>query len=285
MEHLEAWRVFYDDEATEETARYQANEAPACPQRRRRIQRVLRQFNEEALSQLPESIQADYINTPDNGDPHRDALEALHRDALRGSIDACWNKLNEYYKKTGDSPLYSSAVILHPMLGLTYLENAWPAASRDQWIRDTKAELRAYLGRWYRPADLPAAVGQQEGHQEAQEQPPGFVDAHFDHWISNQLGIESDKQSDELTEYLSLGNQPSITEAATWWQDRTLRFPTLKQLAIDLWAIPAMADDCERVFSQAKLSITSQRNSMSIELLEELQCLKQWSGHKAEASG
>ena len=108
------------------------------------------------------------------------------------------------------------------------------------------------------------------------------MNAQFDRWINNQLqlGIGPNIRVDELAEYLSLGKQASIKNAASWWHDRKPRFPTLAQLALDLWAIPAMADDCERTFSQAKLSITSQRGSMSVKVLEEIQCFKQWSRHE-----
>jgi hypothetical protein len=48
------------------------------------------------------------------------------------------------------------------------------------------------------------------------------------------------------------------------------QFPTVSQLALDILAIPAMATDCERSFSLAKLTWTSQRLSMTAETLEKL---------------
>jgi hypothetical protein len=33
-----------------------------------------------------------------------------------------WQKLNEYYVKLGECPLFSAAIILHPGLGIRYLE-------------------------------------------------------------------------------------------------------------------------------------------------------------------
>ena len=49
--------------------------------------------------------------------------------------------------------------------------------------------------------------------------------------------------------------------------------------------MPAMATDCERSFSLAKLAVTSQRLSMSTETLEKLQCLKNWVRHGAVKVG
>lgn len=40
--------------------------------------------------------------------------------------------------------------------------------------------------------------------------------------------------------------------------------PTLAQMALDIFAIPAMAADFEKAFSLAKLTLTSQKLSMDI---------------------
>lgn len=61
-----------------------------------------------------------------------------------------------------------------------------------------------------------------------------------------------------------------------WWIDHQQQFPRLSALALDILAIPAMAADCERSFSIAKLSVSSQRHSMNPETLEMLQLLKDW---------
>jgi hypothetical protein len=60
----------------------------------------------------------------------------------------------------------------------------------------------------------------------------------------------------------------------------------LAKLAIDMASIPAMSSDCERVFSQAKLLITGQRNNLKADIIEATQCLRMWLilGLKAENS-
>jgi hypothetical protein len=50
----------------------------------------------------------------------------------------------------------------------------------------------------------------------------------------------------------------------------------LRQLALDLISIPAMSAEVERVFSQAKRLITTDRNRMNDETIEVLQLLKNW---------
>ncbi|TQW01722.1 hypothetical protein IF2G_10704 [Cordyceps javanica] len=74
-------------------------------------------------------------------------------------------------------------------------------------------------------------------------------------------------------------------DPTNWWMTHQGSFPVLSQLALDVIAIPAMATDCERSFSLAKLSLTSQRLSMSSTTLEALQCVKNWTRHGAVKLG
>jgi hAT family C-terminal dimerisation region len=47
-------------------------------------------------------------------------------------------------------------------------------------------------------------------------------------------------------------------------------------MALDMLSIPAISNDAKRVFSSCKLTITDYRNRLSIEVIEQLECLKLW---------
>ncbi len=47
-------------------------------------------------------------------------------------------------------------------------------------------------------------------------------------------------------------------------------------MAIDIYSIPAMSAEPERVFSGAKLTVSDQRNGLKSETIELLECLKSW---------
>jgi hypothetical protein len=47
-------------------------------------------------------------------------------------------------------------------------------------------------------------------------------------------------------------------------------------MALDILAIPVMADDPERAFSEGRLIVTDQRCAMSESTLEEIMCTRQW---------
>jgi hypothetical protein len=61
----------------------------------------------------------------------------------------------------------------------------------------------------------------------------------------------------------------------------------LSKLALDVLAIPAMASDCERAFSTAKLMLTSQRLAMKPDNMGKLQLMENWlkRGIYSEVSG
>ncbi|OAQ60818.1 hypothetical protein VFPBJ_11528 [Purpureocillium lilacinum] len=82
----------------------------------------------------------------------------------------------------------------------------------------------------------------------------------------------------ELDRYLRLEPQDA-QDPVQWWREHTSSFPSLSSLALVVFAIPAMASDCERQFSLAKLTLTSQRLSMSADTLERVQCLENWVRH------
>ncbi|KAJ0122841.1 hypothetical protein HZ326_31574, partial [Fusarium oxysporum f. sp. albedinis] len=208
-----------------------------------------------------------------------------HRRYLRLSIIAAWQKLNEYYTKLEESPLFAASIILHPSLGMSYLEVNWASEEQLVWVRDAKIGPSDYLDRWYRcsrPVDE-----QQEAIVETATSPsvPRKTSeaSVFRQWVKSRTA-KTTAMGSELERYLRL--EPQETEdPIEWWMARQGQFPMVSQLALDILAIPAMATDCERSFSLAKLTLTSQRLSMTTETLEKLQCLKNWVRHGAVKLG
>jgi hypothetical protein len=88
----------------------------------------------------------------------------------------------------------------------------------------------------------------------------------------------------ELDRYLRLESQ-AVDNPIDWWRSHMDEYPRLAKLALNILAIPAMASDCERAFSLAKLIMTSQRTRMSDLTLGELMMLKDWILHCAVSLG
>ena len=66
-----------------------------------------------------------------------------------------------------------------------------------------------------------------------------------------------------------------------WWtnQVQRTRFPDLSRLAIEIFSIPAMSDEPERIFSKARRTILWERGLLEPDSIEALECLKHpWIG-------
>ncbi|ENH63582.1 Putative AC transposase, partial [Fusarium oxysporum f. sp. cubense race 1] len=153
------------------------------------------------------------------------------------------------------------------------------------WVRDAKIGLSDYLDRWYRcsrPVDERQKMIMDTSTSLSILRKTTEASV-FKQWIKSRTA-KTTVMGSELERYLRL--EPQETEdPIEWWMAHQGQFPMISQLALDMLAIPAMATDCERSFSLAKLTLTTQRLSMTTETLEKLQCLKNWVRHGAVKLG
>ncbi|CCE35404.1 uncharacterized protein CPUR_06833 [Claviceps purpurea 20.1] len=275
---MEKWKQVYDSSVSE-TATSQS-----APSRRRATRRSLAKSSD--AQPLPEQTRHD--GSPETGHSHCadrvKRLQASSRAYLLASIMNGWSKLDDYYSKLDESPLYAGAVILHPGFGLNFLTNRW--SDHDGWALRAKKQLAEYWEKWYFRADesSPGAaaecqVASSYSFQDLQE------DTEWSDFLSaaqidsnNPDGAGSDESS-ELDRYYDLPPsrlKDGKKDPIQWWIRNREEFPTVSKLALDLLAIPPMSADCERAFSAAKLTVTSQRHAMKPDTLEKVQCLRNW---------
>jgi hypothetical protein len=204
----------------------------------------------------------------------KSTLPADHRAYIRASINKGWKKLNEYYDKLGESPLFAAAIILHPRFGISWLEATWVSEEQLAWVRDAKAGIKDYFTRWY---DANQGLCEETTKYDAAPRTIGQEDDQYTQWINSKTkkAFATGGSVGELEKYLRLEPQDT-QDAIEWWRDHRASLPSLSSFALDVFAIPAMASDCERQFSLAKLTLTSQRLSMGADTLEHVQCLKNW---------
>ncbi|KAL9561281.1 hypothetical protein ACKAV7_014743 [Fusarium commune] len=266
LDHLEDWRLLYEDEtanhATEESRRAQGEELglvagyEITPLHRRRETALSAcpstspLFNEGAL---PVHSQGDYLQDDARSVSNIASMEGQERASIRASINAAWIKLNEYYTLLGRSPLFAASVVLNPDLGLRWLETNWTSPEQLQWLRDAKDGIKVYFERWYSRND---------------------DDVSESAFITPSL-TPRPEQSSELERYYRLEPE-QVDDPIRRWIDHSNAFPRLNRFALDVLAIPAMSTDCERAFSLAKLTVSSQRHSLLGSSIESIQLLKNW---------
>jgi hypothetical protein len=63
-----------------------------------------------------------------------------------------------------------------------------------------------------------------------------------------------------------------------WWIDESKKgnFDTLHLYALDHLSCPAMATQCERVFSAARRTLAPERNALGMKVIEACECLGWW---------
>ena len=61
-----------------------------------------------------------------------------------------------------------------------------------------------------------------------------------------------------------------------YWTSQTINTLSLAQIVLDLLSIPAMAAECERVFSSTKILILDYRNRLKDDVIEANECIRYW---------
>jgi hypothetical protein len=83
---------------------------------------------------------------------------------------------------------------------------------------------------------------------------------------------------DEYTRWFEEGRQPKEFRPLEYWSTRLQReiHPRHSKMARDLFTIPAMSDESERVFSNAGPKVTPLRGQSSAKTIGQTQCVRSW---------
>uniref|UniRef100_A0A0D2YCW3 non-specific serine/threonine protein kinase n=1 Tax=Fusarium oxysporum (strain Fo5176) TaxID=660025 RepID=A0A0D2YCW3_FUSOF len=183
---------------------------------------------------------------------------------IQHSIKYAMSKLDKYRNLMERSVVYWAAMILHPGYGIGFLQLRLPNQV-DSILRD----FRDYFDRHY-------AQGNQA--PVSPDSPPAFHGSKLLLRTANFPKKARKEAPDEINLYLQMVPEEDFKEEQLlqWWLGRKTQFPRLFNMAMDLLSISAMSSENERVFSAAKLTITSQRNALHWVTVEALQCLRNW---------
>ncbi|KAG7410232.1 putative AC transposase [Fusarium oxysporum f. sp. raphani] len=73
-------------------------------------------------------------------------------------------------------------------------------------------------------------------------------------------------------------DEAGYDDAIAYWLSRYDSQRDLARFALDLFAISPMSDECERLFSSAKLTIVDRRGRLKADIIEACECLRAWYG-------
>ena len=206
--------------------------------------------------------------------------EASH---FKSGIDCGWAKLEEYYIKSDTTPIYRAALALHPSYGYDYFERYWKKAmKKPQWYWDMQSAVYGLFDEYRRQAEVETQA--QAGLLEDDD---SGVDSEVNEYSSfgkrSIIVVNAQRKKAKTVSELDLfqtrtiyAEDLDVANPLEWWSRHQSEYPVLYQMALDLFSIPGMSAECERVFGQAKKMITDERNRLSPETVEAEQLQKQW---------
>ncbi|KAI8411223.1 hypothetical protein FOFC_07817, partial [Fusarium oxysporum] len=138
----------------------------------------------------------------------------------------------------------------------------------------TRTKNRAFSGpRFY--ARFHVAWLKFEKYYQLTEQAPVYVAG-----ILLHPALRKSYLSEQWKRNPAWGSQVGIGQqtALQWWLEPTQRenFPLLCRMAIDIFCIPPMSTEAERIFLGARRQVRWDRSSMSAKMVEACECIKSW---------
>ncbi|KJZ68202.1 hypothetical protein HIM_11276 [Hirsutella minnesotensis 3608] len=211
---------------------------------------------------------------------------------LQGCADAAWSKCEEYYSNrqrnwqhrfpedTDLPPAYYAAQVLDPYRKWAWFRQEWVLQGdeeRQKWYNSAQLAVKElweteYKGRSSVEVLLPPvrkerdpdpAFDRQREHKRIRMDGPAAATDLYEQYIS------TDRLHDEEAGY---------DEVIAYWLSRYDSQRDLARFALDLLAVSPMSDECERLFSSAKLGVVDRRGRLKEDILEACECLRAWYG-------
>ena len=199
--------------------------------------------------------------------PGRRGRHSSHTNPLLICFQNAWEVLTKYNDQTDKNhEIYAAAALLNPCLRKRYFERSWTGDAAIQ----IEAMITKNRGIW-----------ESQYAQNTPTAPPVVHQSSLSAFIAQMQAPDTQAPEDEFSQYIDGRQTPATDWKANnlfrWWAN--CEFPTLRQWAFDTLSIPAMSAELERVFSQAKRTITDDRNRLAASTFEALQCMKHWTDH------
>lgn len=186
------------------------------------------------------------------------------------NINLGWAKLDEYYQLLDDTPAYVAACALHPAYRWEWIEDQW--AFKKSWIKKAKA---AVLKLW---KDEYQSITIAEDPQLPQKRKRERL-SEFDSWLAASRRTKHLDLTDDEYTYWQLDTSPTddaVTNPVDYWILRRQQYPCLSRMALDLFSIPAMSAEVERIFNLAGQMVTPLRNRLEANTIAVGQILRSW---------
>lgn len=236
---------------------------------------------------------------------HIKAFQATHEkedtDFSRDCVvraKAAFAALQKWWDLLWKHPVYQIATVLHPYYRTNFVNIAMQrlrVSIKDQktkreWIKQIWLDWRdehedsSYEGSsTTKPSQEQGKPGRQGKEKrkvrrttaqiarEAQDRSiEGMMERVFGGWTNEII--------DEWDTYIGEPATKGVKDVLKWWQDdvRHAQFPLLSRFALEIYSIPPMSDEPERVFSGGRRTISWERSKLNPDTIEVVECLHHW---------
>ena len=194
----------------------------------------------DMLLEVLETARKEFI-TPENKTGH-----------LATCIDHSWHLFNKYYKLTDDSRAYVMAAVLDPRNKYEYFYSKWNKKHWPDMRRKTESMFAEFSAKL---SDENVAASSLDILSPASES--SDLDLLEDFAINQwRFGGRTVPKENELERYLKSplmileGKRANDNfDCLAWWKANQAEYPILSRIAIELYAIPGMSAEVERIFS------------------------------------
>lgn len=230
------------------------------------------------------------------------AHEELFTDHYRHCVNEGFLKLREYYTLGDRSRLYRAAVALHPCLRYDYFDEKWlPYTDGDKHVSNAKAAVQSLFDEYKQRLDVippspplfalqPTLLynddddwnaffrfGATSNVQQLRRRKRQKQNVELERFMEDELDTTFEEPELQPGGKRTMVVKSYIDSPLTWWKERGERlYPLLAQIAYDLFSIPAMSSECERIFSLTKKVATDERYQLKCDIIEADVCLKSW---------
>ena len=224
-----------------------------------------------------------------------------HEHHFATNLNLGWQKLNKYYSLLDVSPIYVTAIVLHPAMKWKFLEQRWRRVGKGDWIRRAKRAFKNLcdevdLADTAFMMDNPTVPPLSLLKPTPLRRQPGaaafFGEEFIDTDTDEDLAAESAEftLAEQLTQYLrdtshrhiavkdSKGNQQvglTLDDLPVfYWQVSCSRWSDLTKMALNIYSTPTMSDEPERQFSTSGSLLSPKRALLYKSTIQALMCLQ-----------
>ncbi|KGQ02732.1 hypothetical protein BBAD15_g12049 [Beauveria bassiana D1-5] len=193
------------------------------------------------------------------------------------NINLAWKKLDEYYNKLDETPIYYTSLALHPAYRWGYFETVW--SGRPAWVARAKDIVQSVWDEEYKTLDIPLAYQDEPAakRQRTQYYSP-FERYKHEARIHCEEERDTDKAEDEYARWQLdlLPTDSDIRDPREYWHAQRFKYPRLSRMAMDFMTVQAMSAECERFFSAAGRMVTPLRSQLESSTIAICQVLRSW---------